>query len=432
LAPVALRVDTGDGAGAPAYEISSIGDLSGASARRCRSFQLGLVLSLGFVNARGGIGGRKVVVRAADDAGDPARARELAAAHRDARLAVPCGPAAAATAGDLQKRMPVILADALAPPIGGERIFRLSGDPYAEGWAAGRNIARTMSVAGPEAPRRVAVVVEGDDPARHRIIEGLRSALALDPALDPPPGGGRPVSTADLEIVVRTHEPGTPLFPLVQEAVNGKRYLSTFLAAEPVALGAALDQLSDEEIVSNSALLVASRAFDEGFVRSSKIGRRGDVKMFGEVAPDTGDSLLYTRLVSSIFPGEQSTVDGLRGFMAGKVIVAGLAEGSSTDDLVRHLKVTPLLQSDVPGGPLDGLVSGWSPAVPAAGSWRYLLYKGSFIPGGLIPGRGAEAGRYFAEGGAWSRVATGNIGLCGPQLSVDGPPPPCSPQGGKK
>jgi hypothetical protein len=84
------------------------------------------------------------------------------------------------------------------------------------------------------------------------------------------------------------------------------------------------------------------------------------------------------------------------------------------------------LKSDVPLGPQDGLVSGWSPAAPAAGSWRFLLFKGSFIPGGLIPGRGADPGRYFAEGGAWSRVATGNVGLCGPQLSVDGPPPECT------
>ena len=75
------------------------------------------------------------------------------------------------------------------------------------------------------------------------------------------------------------------------------------------------------------------------------------------------------------------------------------------------------MKSEVPLGPQDGLVSGWSPAAPAAGSWRFLLFKGSFIPGGLIPGRArpTRAG-YFAEGGAWSRVATGNVGLCGPQL----------------
>lgn len=427
LAPVALRVDSGDDPGAPAYEISAIGDLSGAAARRCRSFQLGLVLSLAFVNARGGVGGRKVVVRAADDGGDVSAARRLAESHRGARLAVPCGPTGAATAGILGQHMPVIMADALAPPVNGERIFRLSGDPYAEGWAAGRTLARSGFVGRPDAPRRVSVVVEAGDPGKDRIVAGLRDGLALDPARAAEVEGQRADSTADVEVVVRTHEPATPLFPVVQEAVNGDRYTATFLAAEPVALAAALDQLSELEIVSNGALLVASRAFDETFLRASKVGRRGDVKVYGEVAPDSGDSLLYTKLVSSIFPGEQSTVDGLRGFMAGRVITAGLAGGSSTEALVDHLKVANLLGSEVNGGPQDGLVSGWSPAAPAAGSWRFLLYKGSFIPAGLLPGRSPEPGRYFPEGGAWSRVATGNVGLCGPQRSIDGPAPPCEP-----
>jgi hypothetical protein len=419
LAPVALRVASNDAPGAAGYEIGSIGDLSGPAARRCRSFQLGLVLSLGFLNAKGGIGGRKVVVRARDDGGDPQRARELAEAERDARLAVPCGPTAAVTAEVLSKRVPVIVADALAPPVNGERIFRLSGDPYAEGWAAGRTVARSGFVGRTDAPRRMSVVVEADDSGGERIAAGVRDALALDPALAAEVEGERLQSTADVEVVVRKHEPGTPLFPVIQEAVNGDRYAATFLAAEPVALAAALDQLSDIEIVSNAALLVASRSFDEGFVRGSKVGRRGDVKIYGEVAPDSGDSLLYTKLVSTIFPGEQSTVDGLRGFMAGKAIVAGLEKGSSTDSLAEHLKVLTMFS--------DGVVSGWSPAAPAAGSWRFLLWKGSFIPAGLIPGRSPEPGRYFGEGGAWSRVATGNVGLCSPQRSVDGPPPPCEP-----
>jgi hypothetical protein len=224
---------------------------------------------------------------------------------------------------------------------------------------------------------------------------------------------------------VRTHQAGTPLFPLVQEAVNGDHYTATFLAADPAALGPALNELSDAEIGRAAAVLVASRAFDETFLRSSKIGRRGDVKIYGEVAPDSADSLLYTKLVASIFPGEQSTVDGLRGFMAGKAILAGLARGSSPQSLVDHLRYVNL-KSDVPGGPQDGVASGWSPAAPAAGSWRFFLYKGSFIPSGLLPGAAPEPGRYFAEGGAWSRVATGNVGLCGPQVSVDGPPPPCT------
>jgi hypothetical protein len=333
-------------------------------------------------------------------------------------LAVPCGTTAAVTAGVLQQHMPVIVADALAPPVAGEQVFRLSADPYAEAWAAGRTLARTGFVARPDAPRRMAVVVEGNDPGRDRIVAGVKGALALDPAEAEKVEGARPKSTADVEVVVRTHEPGTPLFPVVQEAVSGEKYTATFLAAEPVALGAALDQLNDVEIVSTAALLVASRAFDEAFLRSSKIGRRGDVKIYGEVAPDSGESLLYTKLVSTIFPGEQSTIDGLRGFMAGKAIAIALAKGSSSDALARHLRDLTLFS--------DGVVSGWSPAAPAAGSWRFFLYKGSFIPSGLQPGAAPEAGRFFAEGGAWSRVATGNVGLCGPQLTVDGPPPPCS------
>ena len=417
LAPVALRVDSGAAPGAAPYVISAIGDLSGVAARRCRSFQLGLVLSLGVLNAKGGVGGRKVVVRAADDTGDVATAREMADGAGDARLAVPCGPTAAITAGILEQHMPVVVADGLAPPVAGDRIFRLSGDPYAEGWAAGRTIARGGFVGRPDSPRRMSVLVEADDPGRDRIVAGVKAALALDPAEAENAEGARPKSTADVEVVVQTHERGTPLFPLVQEATNGDKYTATFLAADPAALGPALDQLSDREVAGAAALLVASRSFDEDFVRRSRVGRRGDVKIYSEVVPDSGESLVYTRLVSAIFPGEQPTVDGLRGYMAGKAIVAALEKGSSVDDLVDHLRVLTLFS--------DGVVSGWSPAAPPAGSWRFLLYKGSFIPAGLKPGGSPEPGRYFAEGGAWSRVATGNVGLCGPQRSVDGPPPPC-------
>jgi putative copper export protein/methionine-rich copper-binding protein CopC len=418
LAPVALRVDRGSAPGAAPYEISSIGDLSGAAARRCRSFQLGLVLALGFVNAKGGIGGRKVVVRAGDDAGDPARARTLADHDRDAALAVPCGTTAAVTAGILAKHMPVVVADALAPPVNGDRIYRLSGDPYAEGWAAGRTVAKAAVVARPDAPHRISVLIEGDDPGAERMVAGLKAALALDPAVAEKVEGLKSSNTADLGVDILTHQPGTPLAPLVAEAANGDKYVSSFLAATPLTLGPALEQLSDSQIALASSLLVASRSFDEGFLRSSKIGRRGDIKVFGEVAPDSGESLLYTHLVQSIFPGEQPTIDGLRGYMAGKAIATVLAKGSSGDKLAENLKLLNFFS--------DGVVSGWSPAAPAAGSWRFFLYKGSFIPSGLLPGAAPSGGRFFPEGGAWSRVATGNVGLCGPQLSYDGPPPACT------
>jgi hypothetical protein len=272
-------------------------------------------------------------------------------------------------------------------------------------------------VGRPDAPRRMSVLVEAGDPGADRIVAGVKAALALDPAQAEKVEGTRPNSTADVEVVVYTHQPGTPLFPLVQEAANGEKYTAGFFAADPAALGPALDQLSDFEIAGAAAVLVASRAFDEQFLRSSKIGRRGDVKIYGEVAPDSGESLVYTRLVSTIFPGEQATIDGLRGYMAGKGIATALDKGASPNSLLEHLKVLTLFS--------DGVVSGWSPAAPAAGSWRFFLYKGTFIPTGLNPGSRVEAGRFFPEGGAWSRVATGNVGLCGPQLTVDGPPPPC-------
>ena len=418
LAPVALRVATGSAPGAAPYEISSVADLSGPAARRCRAFQLGLELSLAFVNAKGGVGGRKVVVRASDDGGDANRARQLADHDTGAALGVPCGPTAGVTAGILGRHMPVIVADALAPPVAGPRIFRLAGDPYAEGWAAGRTVARSGFVGRTDAPRRVAVLVEGDDPGGPRIVAGVKGALAIDPAEAAKVEGTTAAPTGDVEVVVLRHEPGTPLAPLVVDAANGDRYTAAFLAADPAALGPALDTLTDVQIGGASALLVASRSFDEAFVRRSKIGRRGDVKPLAEVAPDSAESLVYTKLVSTIFPGEQASIDGLRGYMAGKAILATLPGGSSTDDLVQHLTVLNLFS--------DGVVSGWSPAAPAAGSWRFFVYKATFIPAGLLPGAKPEPGRFFAEGGAWSRVATGNVGLCGPQLAVDGPPPPCT------
>src|SRR5207245_1151065 len=171
---------------------------------------------------------------------------------------------------------------------------------------------------------------------------GVKAALALDPAEAAKVEGTRSPGTADVEVVVQTHAPGTPLAPLVVEAANGDKHVATFLAADPAALGPALDTLSDLQIGGASALLVASRGFDEAFLRSSKIGRRGDVKIFGEVAPDSGESLLYTKLVFTIFPGEQPSIDGLRGYMAGKAIATVLDKGASAGALAEHLKLLTL------------------------------------------------------------------------------------------
>jgi Periplasmic binding protein len=418
---VALRVADEQAPGAPPVVVAAPADLSGPDARRCRSFQLGLLLALGFKNADGGVGGRKVVIASADDGGDPQRARKLAGEQRDraVNLAAPCGRGAGAAAQVLERRVPVVLADALAPVVGGSRIFRLAADPYAEGWAVGRAVARSAFVNRPDVPRRVSVLADADDPSTARAVDGLRAALALPPEVARPVEKVPSENASDVEVVVTVHDAGAPLLPEVQRAVDPTRFAAAFLRSDPAPLAAALDQLTPAELAGPATVFVPSRHFDEGFYRASKLGRRGDIVALGEVAPDSGESLLYTRLISGLFPGEQASIDGLRGYMAGKAMIEGLRGGPGGGEVARRLRLLGFFS--------DGLASGWSPGAPAAGSWRFFSYKGSFIPSGLQPGEKPEPGRFFPEGGAWSRVVTANIGLCGPQTEFEGPPPKCVP-----
>ncbi len=417
LAPVALRVAEEGAPGAAPVVIAAPADLSGKEAADCRSFQLGLLLSLGFLNADGGVNGRKVVLHSADDGGDLRKAGELARAGGDAVLAAPCGRGGRGAVEALAGKVPVVVADPSIPPVPGERIFRLAGDPFAEGWTVGRTVATSAFTGRLEAPRRMAVVVEEGDGTTDRVVAGIKAGLTLDPAKAEAAEGRKSENAADVEVEVLRRAAGAPLSPLVRQAVDGARYVAAFFRSDPDDTGAALDSLSDDEITLAAALLVSGPAFDERFYRSSKIGRRGDVTVLGEVVPDSEESLFYTQVVRSLFPGEQPTINGLRGWMAGKAITEALSGGASPGSVARRLQLLGLYS--------DGVVSGWSPAAPAAGSWRFFLYKGSFIPSGLQPGAQPEPGRYFPEGGAWSRVATGNVGLCGPQESFAGAAPEC-------
>lgn len=342
-------------------------------------------------------------------------------------LAAPCGRGAAAAADVLGADLPVILGDAQSPLLAGERIFRLTADPFAEGWAVGRTTLRGAFIGRPDVPRRMSVVIDEGETGEDRGVEGderalagLRAALALPPsdAVAAIEGDAAP-SGVDVEVEVLRRRPGEDLLPLVRAAIDPSRFASAFLRADARDLAAALDGLTNEELAGPAAVFVGTRQFDEAFVRGSRLGRRGDIIHLGEVAPDSAESLVYTRLVNSLYPGEQPAVDGLRGYMTGKAMTEALRGGASAEGLAARL--TPL-------GPFsDGVVSGWSPAAPAAGSWRFFLYKGSFIPSGLLPGEEPNPGRFFPEGGAWSRVNTRNIGLCGPQKQFAGPAPECVP-----
>ncbi len=407
VAPVALRVDDAAAPGAPPVIVAAPADLSGPDARRCRSFQLGMVLALGFLNADGGVAGRKVVLEAADDGGDPERAAELAGKlRRGAHVAAPCGQGAASAGRAFGPDVPVVVAFPGAPLFEGDRVFRLAGDPYAEGWAMARTVTRSTFKVAPGAPRSIAVLSDAGDPSTERVVAGLRAGLALDPDVAEKVEGERPPDTRNVKVVTLVHEEGAPLPPLVRTAIDATQHVASLLRADPDELATALDTLGDKEIDRTNAAVVPNRHFDEGFIRASELGRRGGVLALGEVAPDSAESLVYTKLVLAIFTGERPTIDGMRGYLAGKAIAEGLRGGTSAGEVARRLRLL---------GPFsDGVVSGWSPAAPAAGSWRFFLYRANFIPMGLIPGDDPAPGRFFDEG-AWNRVVTRNVGLCGPQ-----------------
>ncbi len=418
VAPVALRVDDAAAPGAPPVVVAAPADLSGPQARRCRSFQLGMVLALGFLNADGGVGGRKVVLEATDDGGDPKQARAAAERQRSsAVLGAPCGGGAAEAGRAFGSDLPVLVADPTTAPFEGERVFRLAGDPYAEGWAMARTVVRSTFQVAPGAPRSIAVVSDAGDPSTERALAGVRAGLALDPEVAQQVEGERPPDGRDVKVVALTHEAGAPLADMVRTATRSDVHVATFLRVAPDDLAPALDALTDPEIDFTNAVVVPNRHFDEGFYRASELGRRGGIFVLGEVAPDSAESLLYTKLVLSIFTGERPTIDGMRGWMAGKAVVEGLRGGTSAAEIARRLRLL---------GPFsDGVVSGWSPAAPSAGSWRFFLYRGNFIPMGLIPGDDPAPGRFFDEG-AWNRVVTRNTGLCGPQKSF-APDAECTP-----
>ncbi|MGH9040430.1 MAG: ABC transporter substrate-binding protein, partial [Acidimicrobiia bacterium] len=403
--------------GAPPVIVAAPADLSGPDARRCRSFQLGMVLALGFLNADGGVSGRKVVLEAVDDGGDPERARQVAEGLRDrAHLAAPCGKGSAAAGQAFGADLPVVVADPSTPPYEGSRVFRMAGDPYAEGWAVARTVIRNTFPVAPEAPRSIAVLSEAGDPTTERVIAGLEAGLALDPDVAEQVEGDRPSDSRGVKVVSLVHEQGAPLGPLVLTATRSADHVASFLRVDPDELAPALDSLAETEIDLTNAVIVPNRHFDEAFYRSSALGRRGGVIVLGEVAPDSEQSLVYTNLVLSIFSGERPTIDGLRGYVAGKAIVEGLKGGTSPGEIARRLRLVRFgqrLEADT-GEVSDGAVSGWSPAASSAGSWRFFLYRGNFIPMGLIPGDDPAPGRFFDEG-AWNRVITGNVGLCGPQ-----------------
>ena len=360
-----------------------------------------------------------------DDAGDPARARHAGRGRAAPDLAVPCGTDGGGARPGSWAGMPVHRGRRPGADRGRGAGFRLSGDPYAEGWAVGPTVARTGFVGRPELPEGASVVVEADDPGRDRTVAGLRAGLALDPALAAEAEGNRSSpNTADVEVIVLTPRARHPADPDRARGGELDRFTARSWPPNPVALAAPSTPLRRRDRVEHRHRGRRPRAFDEHFVRSSKIGRRGDVMVYGEVAPDSGESLFYTKLVHVDLPGERPPSTG-----SGASWPARRSWPPSTRAVDRQPCQAPKARPaevDVPFGPQDGLVSGWSPAVAGGGIVALLPVQGQLHPGRAAPaGAPSRAGTSpRAAPGAGS--SPGNVGLCGPQLRVDGPPPECN------
>lgn len=395
-APVALAIGDPEPFGPAPKEVVQTADLSGAGAERCRAQAQGLSIAIGYLNARGGVGGGgdKIALRTYDDGGDPARAARLVADARErgaVALAAPCGAGAAGAlraAGDL----PAIVADPDVPIVAGPRIWRLAPDPRAEGVAIGQYIVEQGTEQRPKAPRSVAILPGRDAAARARLA-GLREALAR---------AGLRVSTitpgtlGDPAALARTIEADRRL-AVVIDGVGGPA-LSRALRR----VGERSPKLTPASIVVRSGLLDERVQEDAG-----PFGRLGVIQPASEVAVASRDALSYTTIAKGLFRGERPSIAGLRGFVAGRALAEGLRDGAGADEIAARLR-RPRRFSDALNVP-------WRSDRPAAGAPLVSFLAPRFLPARLVPvaaGGESFAGTWFSDG-SWQAAGTH---LYGPQL----------------
>jgi methionine-rich copper-binding protein CopC/putative copper export protein/ABC-type branched-subunit amino acid transport system substrate-binding protein len=403
-APVALPAGVPSARGSSPLRVLTIGDLSGAGARRCRAHLLGLELGIAHLNALGGAGGgRKVALEGLDDGGRPALARrriaDAIAAEEPVALVAPCGPAAgAAVAEAATAGLPAIVADPAVPLVAGDRVFRLAADPYAEGFAAADFIRTTVI---PYADSRIVRAVATGTPDGDRRIAGLRAGLAA--------------TRLRVETLPAADLPSDPAG--LRALLDRTSAAAVLLDGEPAGLAARLAGLGRAGLgFAPAPVLAASPVLSERFVSDSGgIGRIGAVQGVVEVMSDSATAAAYARTLPRVFPGEQPALDGLRGYVAGLALAEGLRGGTGRGDLAAALVE--------PAPFTDAIVTPWRADASAAGNQRFAVVKGTFLPPTLIPassGGETYSGTWFPDG-AWSRLTTAPIG---PPLERPVPPLP--------
>lgn len=397
IAAVPVPVGIDDPPGAPPIEVASIASLSGPDAQRCRAHELGLLVALAVQNVQGGVdGGRKLVQRLYDDQGRPERAAAIARRLRDdtPALVAPCGGGAAAAIAELAGALPVILADPASSTGEGKNVYSIAANPHTEGYATAQVVVAEGFRAFPRGVHRIAALVpRGRRGAR--AVAGLRAGLK---AQKQPHAG----------VEVFRHD-GSPSRSQVLAAIDGGDFIATFVDGDQDSLAASLKEIGrrDDRIVP-SAIFGSSRLFSERFqLESGLLGRIGSLRAAAEVSPLARDALSYSNLVQALYPGERPSIDGLRGYLAGRALAQALEKGGHLSRQLRAL-----------GRFSDALSSGWTQRNPAEGSQLVGFFLPSFLPSGLIrPDQGGQrfSGSYFPDG-AWKQLTSN---LYGPGARIE-------------
>jgi ABC-type branched-subunit amino acid transport system substrate-binding protein len=387
--PVALAVGDAPTPGPQPLEVIETADLASRDADRCRAQSQGLALAIGRLNASGGLDGRKVLLRVQDDGGDLQRAAAAvrAAARRGAiALAAPCG-AAAAAALRAAPRLPALVADPEVPIVQRRRLWRLAGDPTAEGQAIGRYIDREGLVAAAGRPHRVVALVAGRATAAGRDrIAALRATLRR--------------SRVRLSVVDLPHDAAGARAMTVR-TLDARRALAVVLDGDEQRLARALARAGNDPALVPPAIIATSPLLDEDFqLGAGALGREGAIRSPAEVTPDSRDALGYAAAVSAIFPGDRPSIAGLRGYVTGLALDEALRDGRQPGRIAARLRK--------PRRFTDALQSPWRAQAPANGSILFAFLAPRFLPANLIPvADGGEqfSGRWFPDG-AWTQTTS--------------------------
>jgi len=160
----------------------------------------------------------------------------------------------------------------------------------------------------------------------------------------------------------------------------------------------ALERLGREgRTFAPAPVLTSSRVLSERLVaRAGTLGRLGVIQGLSEVSTQTPDALAYVRTLPLLFRGERPSLDGLRGYVTGLALRAGLKDGFRPR----------------PGVFTNALLAPWSPAEPGTGSPAVFALAPQFLSANLIPpSAGGEQyeGSWFADG-AWINAGVRPLG----------------------